>query len=237
MIKVVLLRHGMSVWNQENRFTGWTDVDLAPAGIKEAQEAGRLLKHYGYEFDIAFTSVLKRAIRTLWLVQEITDTMWLPVRTDWRLNERHYGALMGLNKAETAAQYGDEQVHQWRRGYAVRPPELPENDPRVPWHDRRYAGIPRERLPRGESLADTMARVLPCWEDSILPTIHSGKRVLIVAHGNSLRALIKHLEGISDEAIMRVEVPTGIPLVYEFDEAMRVTGHYYLERPANAAGM
>ena len=235
MIKVVFVRHGKSTWNVENRFTGWTDVDLAPEGVAEAREAGRLLEHFGYEFDLAFTSVLKRAIRTLWVVQDVIDAMWLPVGVDWRLNERHYGALQGLNKAETAAEYGAEQVHRWRRGYAIRPPELAETDPRVPWNDRRYAGVPRQRIPRSESLADTMERVLPCWNDAILPSIAAGKRVLVVAHGNSLRALIKHLQGISDEAIMGVEVPTGVPLVYEFDDQMQVLRHFYLQWPGRAA--
>lgn len=235
MTKIVFLRHGLSTWNVENRFTGWTDVDLAPAGVDEAREAGRLLNHYDFEFDVMFTSVLKRAIRTLWLVQDTMDCMWLPVVKDWRLNERHYGALQGLNKAETAQQYGGAQVHEWRRSYAVQPPPLPETDPRLPGRDRRYADIDFARLPRTESLADTMVRVSACWQDSILPRVRSGQRLLLVAHGNSIRALVKLLEDLDDEEIMRVEIPTGIPLVYEFDRDLKVTAHSYLGRPAQTA--
>jgi len=231
MIKVVLLRHGQSTWNLENRFTGWTDVDLSPKGIEEARHAGQLLKHDGYTFDCAFTSVLKRAIRTLWLVQEEMDCMWLPVHKDWRLNERHYGALQGLNKAEVGAHYGAEQLRAWRRGYAVRPPALSDTDPRLPRNDPRYRHIPRAALPATESLADTMKRTLACWNENIVPKILEGERVLVSAHGNSLRALVKHLEMLSDEAIMAVEIPTGVPLVYEFDEGMNVIARYYLEGP------
>lgn len=235
MTKIVFLRHGLSTWNVENRFTGWTDIDLAPQGIDEAREAGRLLKHYGFEFDCMFTSVLKRAIRTLWLVQDTMDCMWLPVVKEWRLNERHYGALQGLNKAETAQQYGDAQVHEWRRSYGVQPPPLPETDPRLPWRDRRYDGIDPGRLPRTESLADTMVRTAACWNDSILPRVEAGQRTLLVAHGNSIRALVKLLENLDDDEIMGVEIPTGVPLVYEFDSKMKVTAHHYLQRPPHTA--
>lgn len=235
MTKIVFLRHGLSTWNLENRFTGWTDVDLAPQGAEEAREAGRLLQHYGFEFDVMFTSVLKRAIRTLWLVQDTTDSMWLPVIKDWRLNERHYGALQGLNKAETAQQYGDAQVHEWRRSYATQPPPLPETDPRLPSRDRRYAGLNPNLLPRTESLADTMVRVSACWQDTILPRLQSSQRMLIVAHGNSIRAMVKLLEGLDDAEIMGVEIPTGVPLVYEFDTRLQVIAHDYLRRPAQTA--
>ncbi len=235
MIKVVFLRHGQSTWNLENRFTGWTDVDLSAQGIEEARRAGQLLKHEGYAFDYAFTSVLKRAIRTLWLVQEALDCLWLPVEKDWRLNERHYGALQGLNKAEIAAHYGAGQMHAWRRGFAVRPPALSNTDPRLPNNDPRYRDLPRAWLPDTESLADTMKRALACWEEAILPKILEGRRVIVAAHGNTLRALIKHLELLSDEAIMQVEVPTGVPLVYEFDEGLNVLARYYLEPPAARA--
>jgi 2,3-bisphosphoglycerate-dependent phosphoglycerate mutase len=228
MLKLVLLRHGESTWNRENRFTGWTDADLSPTGCEEARDAGQRLRDNGYHFDIAFTSVLRRAIRTLWIVQDTMDCMWLPVVRDWRLNERHYGALQGLNKAETAAKYGPEQVHQWRRGYRVRPPPLDRNDPRHPRFDERYRLLPAEQLPDSESLADTLVRVLECWNEAILPQLRLGQRILISAHGNSLRALVKHLDGISDEAIMELNIPTGIPLVYEFDDRERVVAHYYL---------
>jgi 2,3-bisphosphoglycerate-dependent phosphoglycerate mutase len=228
MIKVVLLRHGESTWNRENRFTGWTDVDLSPLGVEEARDAGRALQQNGYEFDYAFTSVLKRAIRTLWLVEDIMDLMWLPVEKDWRLNERHYGSLQGLNKAETAEHYGEEQVHQWRRGFAVRPPALEATDPRLPHRDRRYEHVDPALLPYTESLADTMQRSLACWEQAIVPRMREGKRLLIVAHGNSLRSLVKQLDRMSDEAIMELNIPTGIPLVYEFDDNLTVMTHYYL---------
>ena len=228
MIKLVLLRHGQSTWNMENRFTGWTDVDLARSGIDEAHYAAHALSEEGYTFDCAYTSVLKRAIRTLWIVQDDMDLMWLPVVKDWRLNERHYGALQGLNKAETAQRYGEEQVHQWRRGFTVRPPELESDDERVPHNDRRYAGLDPALLPRTESLADTMVRTLKCWEECIVPRLRRGERLIIVAHGNSLRALVKHLDGISDEEIPKLNIPTGIPLVYEFDDQLGVRGHRYL---------
>ncbi|NIR59621.1 MAG: 2,3-diphosphoglycerate-dependent phosphoglycerate mutase [Gammaproteobacteria bacterium] len=232
MVKVVFLRHGQSTWNLENRFTGWTDVDLSPHGAAEAREAGRLLKTHGYDFDITYTSVLKRAIRTLWIVQEVMDLMWLPVEKDWRLNERHYGALQGLNKREMQEQYGGEQVHRWRRGYAVRPPALDGGDPRHPRFDPRYRRLDASLLPSTESLEDTLRRVLPSWEQVIKPRVANGERVLVSAHGNSLRALIKELEDISDDDITEVNVPTGIPLVYEFDEQLRVMTHYYLAEPA-----
>jgi 2,3-bisphosphoglycerate-dependent phosphoglycerate mutase len=226
--RVVLLRHGESTWNKENRFTGWTDVDLSSRGVDEAREAGRLLRADGFVFDQTYTSVLKRAIKTLWIVLEELDQMWLPVTLDWRLNERHYGALQGLNKAETAAQFGDDQVHAWRRGYDTPPPPLAEDDPRHPRHDPRYAALPAATLPRTESLKDTVARFLPYWRDTIAPQVRTGRRVLIAAHGNSLRALVKHLDGVSDADIAGLNIPTGIPLVYELDDALRPLGHRYL---------
>ena len=225
MHKLVLLRHGESAWNRENRFTGWTDVDLTPKGVEEARSAGRLLKSGGYEFDIAFTSVLKRAIRTLWLALEELDRMWLPVEKDWRLNERHYGDLQGLNKAEMAAKFGEEQVLVWRRSYDTPPPTLSPSDKRYEGSDPRYAGI---AVPRTECLKDTVARVLPYWNSTIAPAIKDGKRVLIAAHGNSLRALVKHLDDVSDKDIVGLNIPTGIPLVYELDAALRPIKHYYL---------
>jgi len=225
MHKLVLLRHGESAWNRENRFTGWTDVDLTPKGIEEARTAGRLLKSGGYEFDIAFTSVLKRAIRTLWLALEELDRMWLPVEKSWRLNERHYGDLQGLNKAEMAAKFGEEQVLVWRRSYDTPPPTLSPSDKRYEGADPRYAGID---VPRTECLKDTVARVLPYWNSTIAPAIKGGKRVLIAAHGNSLRALVKHLDNVSDKDIVGLNIPTGIPLVYELDHALRPIKHYYL---------
>ena len=228
MHKVVLLRHGESTWNRENRFTGWTDVDLSEKGVAEAHEAARLLTQGGYTFDVAFTSVLKRAIRTLWLVMDDMDLMWLPVVRHWRLNERHYGALQGLNKAETAAKFGDEQVHIWRRSYDIPPPPLDPSDPRYPGHDRRYASLSKEELPLTESLKDTVARFLPYWHGTIAPTIKSGQRVLIAAHGNSLRALVKYLDQVSDEEITGLNIPTGIPLVYELDDTLAPVKHYYL---------
>ena len=229
MAKLVLLRHGESTWNRENRFTGWTDVDLAPSGVEEARNAGRLLRSGGYEFDIAYTSVLKRAIRTLWLALEELDRMWLPVEKSWRLNERHYGALQGLNKAEMAAKFGDAQVLTWRRSYDIPPPALEPNDPRYEGKDARYAGV---EVPRTECLKDTVARVLPYWNATIAPAIRGGKRVLIAAHGNSLRALMKHLDQIGDAEIVGLNIPTGIPLVYELDERLRPVKHYYLGDPA-----
>jgi len=223
---VVFLRHGQSTWNLENRFTGWVDVDLSERGVGEAREAGRSLREKGYPFDIALTSLLKRAIRTLWLVQDETDQMWLPVEKDWRLNERHYGALQGLNKSETAAKHGEEQVRIWRRSVDVRPPAMDDNDPSHPRFDRRYAGL--RTLPACESLADTVERVLPWWEDTLAPLLHAGRRPLVVAHGNSLRALVRHLDGLSDEQVLELNIPTGIPLVYELDDRLRPVRSFYL---------
>ena len=231
MYKVVLLRHGESAWNKENRFTGWTDVDLSEKGIQEATEAGQVLKAEGCTFDLAFTSVLKRAIRTLWLTLDGMDLMWIPVIRDWRLNERHYGALQGLNKSETAAKFGEDQVKIWRRSYDIPPPALERSDPRFPGHDRRYAGLSERELPLTECLKDTVARFLPCWHDRIAPEIRSGKRVLIAAHGNSLRALVKYLDNVSDSDIVGLNIPTGMPLVYELDDAMRLMRSYYLGDP------
>jgi 2,3-bisphosphoglycerate-dependent phosphoglycerate mutase len=226
--KLVLLRHGESDWNRENRFTGWTDVDLSAAGVEQARAAGRLLKECGYGFDIAYTSVLKRAIRTLWLALEEMDLVWLPVEKSWRLNERHYGALQGLDKAETAAKFGEQQVRVWRRSYDVPPPALAPDDPRHPGNDARYAGLAREELPLTECLKDTVARVLPYWKSDIAPAIRAGRRVLIAAHGNSLRALRKYLDGTSDADIVGLDIPTGVPFVYELDDALRPTGSRYL---------
>jgi 2,3-bisphosphoglycerate-dependent phosphoglycerate mutase len=225
VLRLVLLRHGESAWNRENRFTGWTDVDLSPVGIEEARAAGRVLKASGYEFDIAYTSVLKRAIRTLWIALDELDRLWLPIEKSWRLNERHYGDLQGLNKAEMAAKFGEQQVLVWRRSYDTPPPELSPADVRYEGKDPRYAGID---VPRTECLKDTVARVLPYWNSTIAPSIRGKKRVLIAAHGNSLRALIKYLDGLSDEAIIKENVPTGIPLVYELDTALKPIRHYYL---------
>ncbi len=228
MPTLVLLRHGESDWNRENRFTGWTDVDLSERGIAEAHEAARLLAAEGLTFDIAFTSVLRRAIRTLWIVLDGLDLMWLPVHGSWRLNERHYGALQGLDKAETAREYGDEQVRVWRRSFDIPPPALTPDDERFPGHDRRYAALDPDELPTTESLKDTIARFLPHWEAEIAPVVRSGRRVLIAAHGNSLRALVKYLDGVSDEDIVGLNIPTGIPLVYELDGDLRPLGHRYL---------
>lgn len=228
MSTVVLLRHGESTWNRENRFTGWTDVDLSEAGIAEAHEAGRLLREEGFVFDVAYTSVLKRAIRTLWIVLDELDQMWIPSELSWRLNERHYGALQGLNKAETAREYGDEQVHLWRRSYDVPPPALDPDDPRHPGRDPRYASVDPALLPRSESLKDTVARFLPYWHEVVAPAIRDGRRVLISAHGNSLRALVKYLDGVSDEEIVALNIPTGVPLVYELDAELRPLSHRYL---------
>jgi 2,3-bisphosphoglycerate-dependent phosphoglycerate mutase len=228
MHNVVLLRHGESTWNKDNRFTGWTDVDLTDKGRAEAAEAGRLLNAEGFTFDIAFTSTLKRAIRTCWITRDEMDLLWIPVEKSWRLNERHYGALQGLNKAETAAKHGDAQVKIWRRSYDIPPPPLTPDDPRHPGHDRRYAGLTTSELPLTESLKDTVGRFLPYWHDVIAPAIRSGKRVLISAHGNSLRALVKYLDGISDEKIVELNIPTGIPLVYELDENLKASGSRYL---------
>jgi 2,3-bisphosphoglycerate-dependent phosphoglycerate mutase len=224
----VLIRHGESTWNKENRFTGWTDVDLSEKGVTEATEAGRLLKAEGYAFDIAYTSVLKRAIRTLWLVQEEMDLLWIPVSKSWRLNERHYGGLQGLNKAEMAKQYGEDQVLVWRRSYDVPPPALEKTDPRYPGNDPRYKNLKAEELPLTEDLKATVARVMPYWNDTIAKVIKSGKRVLIAAHGNSIRALVKHLDNIPESEIVSLNIPTGIPLVYELDENLKPIKHYYL---------
>lgn len=228
MYKVVLLRHGESVWNKENLFTGWTDVDLSEKGVEEAHTAAKLLAEGGFTFDIAFTSVLKRAIRTLWIVMEDMDLMWIPVVRSWRLNERHYGDLQGLNKAQTAAKFGDEQVLVWRRSYDTPPPALTKDDERYPGSDRRYAHMPTDEVPLTECLKDTVERFLPYWVDAIVPAIKEGKRVIIAAHGNSLRALVKYLDNISDEVIPGLNIPTGIPLVYELDEDMHPIRSYYL---------
>lgn len=235
MTKLVLLRHGMSEWNKENRFTGWTDVDLAPEGLAEAREAARLLKEGGYTFDAAFTSVLKRAIRTLWTVQDEMDLMWIPVTNHWRLNERHYGALQGLNKAETAKQHSDEQVKIWRRSYDVPPPPLKKTDPRHPKHDPRYADLTAKQLPATESLKDTIARFVPYYKGKILPAMKRGQRLIIVAHGNSLRALVKHLDGMSEREIVEFNIPTAVPLVYEFNRKFQPTRRYYLGDAAKIA--
>jgi len=231
MIKLVLLRHGESEWNLQNRFTGWTDVDLTPRGVEEAHEAARLLKEGGYAFDVAFTSLLKRAIRTLWIVMDDMDVMWMPVHRSWRLNERHYGALQGLNKSETAQKYGEAQVLAWRRSYADPPPPLSADDERHPSRDRRYAGLSSDERPLGESLKDTVARFLPYWDSAIAPAIRGGQNVLIAAHGNSLRALVKHLDGVSEQEIVGLNIPTGVPLVYELDDQLRAQKHYYLGDP------
>ena len=235
MKTIVLLRHGESTWNKENRFTGWTDVDLTERGRAEAAEAGHLLREGGYAFDIAFTSVLKRAIRTLWIALDVMDLMWIPEEKHWRLNERHYGALQGLNKAETAAKHGEAQTKIWRRSYDVPPPPLTADDPRQPSRDPRYAGVARSELPLTESLKDTVQRFLPYWHETITPAIRSGRRVLIAAHGNSIRALIKYLDAVSDADIVQLNIPTGIPLVYELDADLRPIRHYYLGDPQAAA--
>jgi 2,3-bisphosphoglycerate-dependent phosphoglycerate mutase len=231
MHKVVLLRHGESSWNKENRFTGWTDVDLSEKGLLEAQEAGQVLKKDGYSFDLAFTSVLKRAIRTLWLTLDGMDLMWIPVIRDWRLNERHYGALQGLNKSETAAKYGEDQVKIWRRSYDIPPPVLEKSDPRYPGHDPRYKNLTERELPLTECLKDTVARFLPCWHDRIAPEIRAGKRVLIAAHGNSLRALVMYLDKVSESDIVNLNIPTAMPLVYELDDNLNSIRSYYLGDP------
>ena len=228
MYKIVLLRHGESVWNKENLFSGWTDVDLSEKGEKEAHEAARLLEEGGYTFDVAFTSVLKRAIRTLWIVLEDMDLMWIPVYRSWRLNERMYGDLQGLNKADMAEKLGQEQVHIWRRSYDTPPPAMDTKDKRHPGHDRRYAHMPTDEVPATECLKDTVERFLPYWVDEIVPVIKEGKRVIIAAHGNSLRALVKYLDNVSDEEIPGLNIPTGVPLVYELDKDMRPIKHYYL---------
>ena len=231
MYKIVLLRHGESTWNKINKFTGWTDVDLSEKGTKEAITSGQVLKNEGYVFDLAYTSVLKRAIKTLWLALEELDLRWIPVRRSWKLNERHYGALQGLNKAETAAKHGDEQVLIWRRSYDIRPPALEKDDERYPGKDPRYQNLAEEDLPTAECLQDTVKRVLPYWHDEIVPSIKAGKRVLIAAHGNSLRALVKYLDDVPNDEILKLNIPTGIPLVYELDENLSPIKHYYLGDP------
>ena len=231
MHKLVLIRHGESTWNKENRFTGWTDVDLSEKGREEAKEAGQVLKKEGYSFDVAYTSVLKRAIRTLWTVLDEMDLMWIPVHRTWRLNERHYGALQGLNKAETAAKFGEDQVKIWRRSYDVPPPALTPDDERFPGRDPRYASLSKEELPLTECLKDTVARFLPYWHETIAPAVKGGKKVLIAAHGNSLRALVKYLDHISEADIVELNIPTGMPLVYELDDDLKPINRYYLGDP------
>ena len=235
MYKVILLRHGESVWNKENKFTGWTDVDLSEKGLKEANKAGEVLKKDGYTFDLAYTSVLKRAIRTLWIVMDVMDLMWVPVIRNWRLNERHYGALQGLNKAETAKKFGEEQVKIWRRSYDTQPPALEKTDERFPGKDPRYADLTEDELPLTECLKDTVERFMPYWENTIAPSIKAGKKVIIAAHGNSLRALVKYLDNISEEEIVGLNIPTGIPLVYELDDDLKPIKHYYLGDPDEIA--
>lgn len=238
MYKLVLVRHGQSAWNLENRFTGWHDVDLTEQGVGEARAGGQLIKEAGLTFDVAYTSLLKRAIRTLWLVMDEMDLMWLPVNRDWRLNERHYGALQGLNKAETAEQHGDEQVKIWRRSYDTPPPALEKSDERYPGHDRRYADLSEAQLPLTECLKDTVDRVLPLWLETIAPQIKAGKRIIIAAHGNSLRALVKYLDGISDEEIVSLNIPTGVPLVYDLDADLKpIKSEYLGDQEAIAAAM
>jgi len=235
MYKVVLLRHGQSTWNKENKFTGWTDVDLSEMGLVEAKKAGEALKKEGFTFDIAFTSVLKRAIRTLWITLDELDLMWIPVIRNWRLNERHYGALQGLNKSETAQKYGDEQIKIWRRSYDTQPPALEKTDERYPGNDPRYSNLTEEELPLTECLKDTVERFMPYWSETIAPTIREGKKVLIAAHGNSLRALVKYLDNVSEEEIVGLNIPTGIPLVYELDNDLKPIKHYYLGDPEEIA--
>ncbi|MBS1186990.1 MAG: hypothetical protein H6R04_1008 [Burkholderiaceae bacterium] len=231
MYKIVFMRHGQSVWNLENRFTGWTDVDLTEQGVAEARYAGKVLRGAGFTFDMAYSSVLKRAIRTLWVALDEMDLMWIPVVCDWRLNERHYGSLQGFNKAETAARYGEKQVQIWRRSYNVAPDPLEPRDPRASYRDPQYVGLMHYQIPLAESLKDTVARVMPLWNESIAPAIRSGKRILVSAHGNSLRALIKELDGLSDEEITKLNIPTGQPLVYELDADLKPIRHYYLGDP------
>ncbi|MBP1707136.1 MAG: phosphoglycerate mutase [Chloroflexi bacterium] len=228
MFKLVLVRHGESTWNKENRFTGWTDVDLSERGREEATKAGQILKEQGYVFEVAFTSVLKRAIRTLWIIQEQMDLMWIPVQISWRLNERHYGALQGLNKSEMAAKYGEQQVFIWRRSYDIQPPALTTDDPRYPGNDPRYRVLKIQDIPLTESLKDTVARFMPYWHEVLAPAIGSGQRVIISAHGNSLRALVKYLDNVADSEIVGLNIPTGIPLVYELDDGLKPLRHYYL---------
>jgi 2,3-bisphosphoglycerate-dependent phosphoglycerate mutase len=231
MYKIVLVRHGESAWNKENRFTGWTDVDLSEKGIEEVRKAGQILKKEGYHFDMAFTSVLKRAIRTLWIILDELDELWIPVQRSWRLNERHYGALQGLNKSETAAKYGEDQVKIWRRSYDVPPPPLTTDDPRYPGSDPRYKDLSTKELPLTECLKDTVARFLPYWHNDIAPAVKAGKKVIIAAHGNSLRALVKYLDNMSDEEIVKLNIPTAMPLVYELDDNLKPIKHYYLGDP------
>ena len=235
MHKLVLIRHGESVWNRENRFTGWTDVDLSDRGREEARRAGRLLKEQGYAFDAAYVSVLKRAVRTLWIVLDEMDLMWLPTHHSWRLNERHYGALQGLNKAETAAKYGEAQVKVWRRAYDTPPPPLTRDDPRFPGHDPRYADLKPEELPLTECLKDTVARFLPFWHEALAPAVRSGKRVVVAAHGNSIRAMVKYLDNVSDADIVELNIPTGVPLVYELGDDLKAVRRYYLGDPDEVA--
>ncbi len=235
MYKVVLLRHGESTWNKENKFTGWTDVDLSEKGLVEAKKAGEVLKKEGFTFEIAFTSVLKRAIRTLWITLDELDLMWIPVIRNWRLNERHYGALQGLNKAETAQKYGEQQIKIWRRSYDTQPPALEITDERYPGNDPRYKELTEDELPLTECLKDTVTRFMPYWEETIAPTINSGKKVLIAAHGNSLRALVKYLDNVSEEEIVGLNIPTGIPLIYELDDELKPIKHYYLGDPDEIA--
>ena len=231
MIKLVLVRHGESIWNKENRFTGWKDVDLSAQGRREAQEGGAVLTAAGYTFDLAYTSVLKRAIRTLWIVLDEMDLMWIPVHRSWRLNERHYGALEGLNKSETAEKFGEDQVKIWRRSYEIPPPALTPEDERYPGRDPRYRGLSRDELPLSECLKDTVARFLPFWHETIAPGIRQGQKVLIAAHGNSLRALVKYLDNVSEKDIVELNIPTGMPLVYELDEQLQPLNRYYLGDP------
>lgn len=231
MKKLVLLRHGESTWNKENRFTGWTDVDLSAKGIDEARKAGEVLKKEGFVFDVAYTSVLKRAIRTLWIVLDGMDLMWIPVYNSWRLNERHYGALQGLNKSEMAKKYGEEQVLIWRRSYDIRPPALEKTDPRYSGTDPKYSDMDKKDIPFTECLKDTVARFLPYWHETIAPAVKSGKRVLVAAHGNSLRALVKYLDKVSDDQIVGLNIPTGLPLIYELDDNLKPIKHYYLGDP------
>ncbi len=231
MMKLVLLRHGESDWNRENRFTGWTDVDLSEKGLSEAKKAGETLKKEGYAFDVAYTSVLKRAIRTLWITLDVMDLMWIPVFNSWRLNERHYGGLQGLNKSETAAKYGEDQVLVWRRSYDIPPPPLEKNDPRYPGKDMRYRSLSQNELPLTECLKDTVARFLPYWHETIAPAVKSGRRVIVAAHGNSLRALVKYLDNVSDKDIVGLNIPTGLPLIYELDDNLKPIRHYYLGDP------
>lgn len=235
MYKIVFIRHGQSAWNLENRFTGWTDVDLTDLGRQEAQEGGKMLKEAGFDFDVCYTSYLRRAVKTLDIVLDAMDLMWLPVHKSWRLNERHYGALQGLNKAETAAKYGDEQVFIWRRSYDTPPPALDKDDPRYPGHERRYGSISADELPLCESLKDTVARVMPFWHDELAPMIRSGARVLVAAHGNSLRAIVKYLDKMDEESITKLNIPTGVPLVYELDKDLTPIRSDYLGDPAEIA--